>query len=59
VLGIVVDEFQAAGTLMALSELNLRYKGPLRTGDTFYATAAVHQVRQGLGLMFLDLGFRA
>jgi acyl-CoA thioesterase FadM len=45
ILGMSADGFQAQGTLMALSELHLRYKGPLRAGDKFYATVAVSQVR--------------
>ena len=40
-LGLSVEAFQAAGTLMALSELNLRYKAPLRAGDSFVVTTAV------------------
>jgi acyl-CoA thioester hydrolase len=40
-LGLSVEGFQAAGTLMALSELNLRYKAPLRAGDAFVVTTAV------------------
>lgn len=30
---------------MALSELSLQYKAPLRAGDLFYITTAVSQVR--------------
>lgn len=39
-----VEEFQAAGTLMALSELTLKFKTPLRAGDKFYVSTAVTQV---------------
>jgi acyl-CoA thioesterase FadM len=44
-LGIPVEQFQQQGTLMALSELSLSYKAPLRAGDTFYVTTAIAQVR--------------
>jgi acyl-CoA thioesterase FadM len=44
-LGVSVGSFQQAGTLMALSELSLQYKAPLRAGDVFYITTAVAQVR--------------
>jgi acyl-CoA thioesterase FadM len=44
-LGLSVSSFQEAGTLMALSELALQYKAPLRAGDLFYITTAVAQVR--------------
>jgi len=39
-----VGAFQQAGTLMALSDLSLQYKAPLRAGDLFYITTAVAQV---------------
>jgi hypothetical protein len=39
-----VSSFQQAGTLMALSELNLQYRAPLRAGDIFYVSTAVAQV---------------
>jgi acyl-CoA thioesterase FadM len=39
-----VSDFQASGTLMALSELRLQYKAPLRSGDVFYITTAIAQV---------------
>lgn len=44
-LGLSVASFQQAGTLMALSELSLQYKAPLRASDLFYITTAVAQVR--------------
>lgn len=43
-LGLSVSSFQEAGTLMALSELTLQYKAPLRAGDLFYTTTAVAQL---------------
>lgn len=43
-MGMSVDAFQQAGTLMALSDLSLQYKAPLRAGDLFYITTAVAQV---------------
>lgn len=43
-LGLSVSSFQQAGTLMALSELNLQYRAPLRAGDIFYVSTAVAQV---------------
>lgn len=52
-LGLSVASFQQAGTLMALSELALQYKAPLRAGDVFYITTAVAQV----GIMNLTLHF--
>lgn len=43
-LGLDVSSFQQAGTLMALTDLSLQYKAPLRSGDLFYITSAVAQV---------------
>eukprot|EP00879_Flechtneria_rotunda_P020383 GHRR01021445.1.p1 GENE.GHRR01021445.1~~GHRR01021445.1.p1 ORF type:complete len:276 (+),score=25.11 GHRR01021445.1:689-1516(+) len=43
-LNMPVEQFQQQGTLMALSELSLHYKAPLRAGDTFYVTTAMAQV---------------
>lgn len=43
-LGVPVEQFQQQGILMALSELSLSYKAPLRAGDTFYVTTAIAQV---------------
>lgn len=39
-----MEQFQQQGILMALSELSLSYKAPLRAGDTFYVTTAIAQV---------------
>lgn len=47
-LNMPVEQFQAQGTLMALSDLSLQYKAPLRAGDTFYVTTAIAQVNLGL-----------
>lgn len=44
-LDMSVTSFQQAGVLMALSELNLQYKAPLRAGDIFFITTAIAQVR--------------
>lgn len=38
---------------MALSELNLQYKAPLRAGDVFYITTAVAQVSRREGTVSL------
>lgn len=43
-IGLSVSSLQASGTLMALSELSLQYKAPLRSGDTFFVTTAVAQL---------------
>eukprot|EP00775_Hariotina_reticulata_P014313 gene14313-40_t len=43
-LNMPVEQFQQEGILMALSDLALQYKAPLRAGDTFYVTTAVAQV---------------
>lgn len=48
-LGLTVEGFQAAGTLMALSRLALDYRGPLRAGDTFYVTTAIAEVGGWVG----------
>jgi acyl-CoA thioesterase FadM len=47
-LNMPVEQFQREGILMALSELALQYKAPLRAGDTFYVTTAVAQVSMPL-----------
>lgn len=44
-LGLHVEKFQQEGIFMALSDLSLSYKAPLRAGDTFYVTSAIAQVR--------------
>ncbi|KAF8063869.1 ALT4 [Scenedesmus sp. PABB004] len=43
-LGLHVEGFQEAGTLMALSQLHLSFRQPLRAGDTFLVTTAVSAV---------------
>eukprot|EP00878_Enallax_costatus_P029719 GHUV01032262.1.p2 GENE.GHUV01032262.1~~GHUV01032262.1.p2 ORF type:complete len:145 (+),score=41.97 GHUV01032262.1:705-1139(+) len=43
-LNMPVEQFQQQGTLMALSDLSMQYKAPLRAGDTFYVTTAIAQV---------------
>lgn len=42
--GASVGEYQARGTLMALSELNIKYRQPLRSGDAFRVETSVEQV---------------
>jgi acyl-CoA thioesterase FadM len=39
-----VGEYQARGILMALSELSIKYKTPLRSGDVFRVDTSVEQV---------------
>ncbi|KIY99702.1 hypothetical protein MNEG_8262 [Monoraphidium neglectum] len=43
-LGAGVGEYQARGILMALSELSIKYKTPLRSGDVFRVDTSVEQV---------------
>jgi len=43
-MGLSVDGWQAEGVLMALSEAHIKYKAPLRSGDTFVVTSAVAKV---------------
>ena len=47
-LGMPVEQFQQQGILMALSELTLQYKAPLRSRDVFYVTTAMAQVRAAI-----------
>ncbi len=44
-VGMSVESLQQAGTLLALSELVMRYKAPLRAQDIFVVTAAVSKVQ--------------
>jgi acyl-CoA thioesterase FadM len=48
-MGAGVADYQNRGTLMALSELNIKFKAPLRSGDAFRVETAVEQVGGGLG----------
>jgi acyl-CoA thioesterase FadM len=43
-LGLHVEGFQERGTLMALSDLALSYRAPLRAGDSFVVTTAISGV---------------
>lgn len=43
-MGAGVGEFQARGTLMALSDLSLKFKAPLRSGDMFRVDTCIEQV---------------
>jgi hypothetical protein len=43
-MGAGVGDYQGRGTLMALSELSLKFKAPLRSGDVFRVDTSVEQV---------------
>lgn len=43
-LGFAPDDFARAGTPLALAELNIQFKAPLRTQDRFDVTVAVQKV---------------
>jgi hypothetical protein len=47
-MGAGVGEYQAAGVLMALSELVIKFKQPLRSGDAFRVETSVGAVRGAL-----------
>lgn len=43
-MGAGVGDYQRRGTLMALSDLVLKFKAPLRSGDVFRVETSVEQV---------------
>jgi acyl-CoA thioesterase FadM len=43
-IGVEVEAWNARGQLLALSELNLQFRAPLRSRDTFRVTAAFSRV---------------